>query len=81
MLVDYISPEKLPHLVCWLDWIFYAYKKSLFVIIGLFVAHYFFTIHISMFYRVAFSGLSVSVFAGICLWVCFIYFKHGFGLG
>ena len=35
MLIDYISPEKLPHWIVWLDWCFYAYKSSFFIFIGI----------------------------------------------
>lgn len=31
MLIDYISPERLPNWLVWLDWIFYAYKVELLI--------------------------------------------------
>ena len=34
MIVDFISPQNLPHWIVWLDWNFYAHKGSLLVFIA-----------------------------------------------
>ena len=35
MLIDYVAPHKLPDWLVWLDWCFYAYKMSFFILIGI----------------------------------------------
>lgn len=76
MLVDYISPLLLPRFVVWIDWNFYAYKKSLLVcVILVFLIRWF-----------SQSGLSghewgLCVFIGFCCWNIWCFFRYGGGIG
>ena len=40
MLIDYIQTEKLPWIVVWLDWHFYAHWRALILCVALFIGHY-----------------------------------------
>ena len=76
MLVDYIEPHKLPHIIVWLDWCFYAYKTSFFVSQGVIVGHYF---HSMNFYSWGTLLLAVSI--GIAVWVVACFLRNGYGVG
>ena len=76
MLVDYISPEKLPYLVCWLDWNFYTHKISLLICIIILNLYY----YLEMPYTTI-GGVIQTSFVGFCLWVVYLALTEGFAVG
>ena len=78
MLVDYISPERLPAFVVWIDWHIYANWESGIVSVLFLLAHYFCSTsipHLSM------GGCSIAVFCGICFWFFYLVIVEGYGVG
>lgn len=78
MLVDYISPEKLPAIIVWLDWHIYAHWGSL--LVCLFFSTWFYltgtpSIHWSL------GVYSISLFVGASVWVVFCAYTNGLGVG
>ncbi len=78
MLIDYIDPIKLPHLVLWLDWNFYAYRTSLVLMCFIFLGHWFYLTGIN---HLQFSGLFMSLFFSFCAWNVYCVIQYGYGLG
>ena len=81
MLIDYF--DRLPHLVVWLDWNFYAYKLSLIVCIILMNAHYIYrTLSFPHPYFHT-GGFITAAFVGFCLWCVYIALSptQGYGVG
>ena len=76
MLVDYISPEKLPEVISWLDWNFYAYKPSLLVCVMISYLYY----YLEMPYTTI-GGVITASFVGCCLWVVYLALTKGFAVG
>lgn len=77
MIIDYISPEKLPYLICWLDWNFYAHKISLLVCVIIMNLHYIFKYPSIQ----SVGGFVTASFIGFCLWVVYIVITKGYGVG
>jgi hypothetical protein len=76
MLIDYFSVEKLPWFIVWIDWNFYAYSHSLFVLCLIFICHYW-TVNIHH----SFSGLGLSLFIGFCSWNVWCAIRYGYAVG
>lgn len=76
MLVDFIPVQKLPWIVVWIDWNFYAFWPSLFVFLVFFLCHYWGwgTNH-------SFSGLGLSLFIGFCAWNVYCAIRYGYAVG
>ncbi len=72
MLIDFISVEKLPNWLVWLDWNIYAYYPSFVVCIILGLLHYYISCG-----TLGFNGVIV----GVTMWVCYIAFSFGYGVG
>jgi len=80
MIVDYIPPEKLPHIVVWLDWNFYAYWPSIMVSIAIMTSHYLVRCGAHG-YTVSAGGYAVAVLCGVCLWCVYCAVFHGYAVG
>lgn len=76
MLVNFISPEKLPWIIVWVDWNLYAYKLSLVVFVALFIGRYW-----SCHTHHSYSGVGLSMFIGFCAWCVWCSVKHGYAVG
>ena len=81
MIIDYISPLKLPHLIVWIDWCFYAYKPSLLVCIILMNIHYIYEYSRYPMGQFTISGAFLATFIGFCLWCFYLAIKQGYGVG
>lgn len=79
MIIDYIDPEKLPKVVVWLDWIFFAYKQSLGVIVFLMTFYHIWETIPRQ--PVTISSFSTPLLISFCLWVVYCYFKYGYRMG
>jgi len=76
LLIDYIDISKLPWVVVWLDWCFYAYRKEL--VVCLFMSYF----HGYLFHGIdSLYGLSLAMLVGICLWVVYCVVRYGYGIG
>ena len=76
MLIDYISVEKLPWVVVWLDWMFYAYRLSFIGSLLLATAHYWYTVsHHTV------SDLPLILLVGFCIWVVWCGIRYGYAVG
>lgn len=76
MLINYISPEKLPEVITWLDWYFYSCKFSL--LICVIVANLYY--YLKMPYTTI-GGVITASFVGCCLWVVYLALTKGFAVG
>lgn len=76
MLIDYISPEKLPDVISWLDWYFYTNKLSLLVCIVILNLYYYIEMPCT-----TMGGIIHATFIGFCLWVVYIALTKGFTVG
>lgn len=76
MLIDYISPEKLPEVISWLDWYFYTHKLSLLVCIIILNLYYYIDMPCT-----TIGGVITASFVGFCLWVVHIAITKGFAVG
>lgn len=76
MLIDFIPVSKLPYFIVWLDWCFYAYRTSFFVLQLLLIAHY---LYAAPFYT--FATLSISVLIGTASWAVVCFFRQGYAVG
>lgn len=76
MLIDYIQTEKLPWIVVWLDWHFYAHWRALILCVALFIGHYWLRIECH-----SFSGVCLALFVGCCAWVTFCAVRYGHAVG
>ena len=84
MIVDYIGIDKLPALVVWLDWIFYAHKFELLlcvVLVNVYQAYF----SVDCLYRhhayYTFGEFQIATFCGVCLWIVYIFIVEGHGIG
>lgn len=77
MIIDYISPEKLPDLIVWLDWNFHAYRVSLGICILIILGHY----EYSTIYPMTLGDFTTILFVGFCLWSVYIVVFKGYGVG
>lgn len=76
MMIDFIPPSKLPALVVWLDWNFYAYRPSLIVFLALALMHCHYTNSIHW------PGLYWhGVFIGFCWWCVYCATRYGYAVG
>ena len=76
MLIDYISVEKLPWILVWLDWNLYAHQTSLIWSIIIFMPLYWIdTLNHAIF------GLLLSIFVGFCAWVAYCAIRYGYAVG
>jgi hypothetical protein len=73
MLIDYISPEKLPQLIVWLDDKFYFYRESL--IMFMLVS---FTLY---FLEGEMDDWTLPLFVGFCMWVSYCAVRYGRAVG
>ena len=80
MLVDYISPDKLPHVIVWIDWNLYAWWRSLIVCIVIMNIHYAYDC-IKWTGEWNMGGAGVATFVGCCLWYVYIAASEGYGVG
>lgn len=77
--------EKLPWIVVWLDWNFYAYRTSLFVciVISVWVKYVgimkFPSTTWSTFF--SFDGVLLLLFVGFCMWVSYCAVRYGYAVG
>lgn len=76
MLIDYISPDRLPWVVVWLDWNFHAYGLSFLFCSALGVLHWWHSIPYH-----SFSGLGLALFVGACFWVVYCAARYGYAVG
>lgn len=76
MLVDFIPAEKLPFIVVWIDWNFYAYWISLLVFSLISTGHYW---QSSSAHSI--SGVSLSLFVGFCAWNVWCAIRYGYAVG
>jgi len=76
MLIDYIDQAKLPFILVWLDWNFYAYKASLLLSVSFFVFHWYFTQGSH-----SVDGLTLSLFVGFCFWSVYCVVRYGYAVG
>lgn len=76
MLIDYIPVEKLPRILVWIDWNFYAYWKSFVVLSAVFICHYWQTSS-----QHSLSGLGLSVFVAFCSWSVWCAINYGYAVG
>lgn len=76
MLVDYIPADRLPWIVVWLDWNFYAYWPSLALCQLAGVAYWWRDVPFH-----SFSGLGLALFVGFCLWVVYCAVRYGYAAG
>lgn len=76
MIVDYIQPDKLPHLIVWLDWNFYAHRMAFFISIIVLNSHY-----VGASSSISYGGATVASFVGICVWCVYCYIIQGYGVG
>jgi len=76
MLIDFIDIEKLPDIIVWLDWQFYAAKYTLLFSIFFWIGHGYF---ITPFY--AFQDVSLSILVGFCFWVLIRIITNGYAVG
>lgn len=76
MLIDYISPDKLPWIIVWLDWNVYAFWPSMVASTVFFITHYWVTMQ-----HHSFSGVSLAVFVGLCAWVALCAIRYGYAVG
>lgn len=81
MIIDYISSEKLPQLICWLDWNLYAHKMSLVVCIVIMSIHYVYTYSKYQCGNFTIGGSITAIFCGFCLWCFYIAINQGYGVG
>ncbi len=80
MIIDYIPQEKLPYLIVWLDWNFYAYRTSFLVCLILMSLHY--TYKITVYNgSLSIGGYVTACFVGFCLWCFYIASNQGYGVG
>lgn len=78
MLVDYISPAKLPWILVWLDWQFYASRDSFYWFLLVFVIHFYYFSR-PRYYN--FFEFTLPLFVGICAWVVYCAIKYGYTVG
>lgn len=76
MLIDYISPEKLPNILVWLDWNHRAFRPSFILSITLFATHYWGTVD-----NHSLGGFSLALLAGYCAWVAYCAVRYGYAVG
>jgi len=76
MLVDYISTEKLPDVITWLDWYFYSCKLSLLICVAIANLYYYLEIPCT-----TMGGVINASFVGFCLWTVYIALVKGFTVG
>jgi hypothetical protein len=81
MIIDYISPEKLPHVVLWLDWNFYAHKTSLLICIVLMNIHHIYQYTKDPTWQFTIEGVFTASFVGFCLWCFYLAINQGYGIG
>jgi hypothetical protein len=76
MLIDYISQDRLPWIVVWLDWNFYAYGASWYICLAIACAHWWWAMpfHSS-------AALGLALFVGSCLWVVYCAVRYGYAVG
>ena len=77
MIIDHIDIDKLPHVIVWLDWNFYAYFKSFTVCILLSYVHFF----LKTFPNITTGPQVTSLFVGFCLWVVYAAIFKGYAVG
>ena len=76
MLIDFIPVEKIPWILVWMDWNFYAYKQSLLILSVFFTCHYWQQTNYH-----SFSGVGLSIFIGFCSWNVWCAIKYGYAVG
>lgn len=76
MIVDYISAEKLPQIILWIDWNIYAHWHTLILTIVIFLIHYFVTVS---FFSI--HGLLGVLFIGFCFWIGVCALMYGYAIG
>lgn len=81
MLIDYIPAEKLPWILVWIDWNFYAYLPSFIVIELLAITH--FSIHTGLITIgiINDDSLSLVLFIGFCGWCVYCAIRYGYAVG
>jgi hypothetical protein len=76
MLIDYISAEKLPWILVWLDFNHWSFWPSLFTSTFAFAIHHWVTVdHHSL------TGVSLGLFVGYCAWVVYCAVRYGYAVG
>ena len=76
MIIDFIDINKLPWVVVWMDWNFYAYKPSLLASIVFWTSHW----HWTTFNHTP-SGFVLSLFIGFCFWNVYCAASYGYAVG
>lgn len=76
MLIDYIPADRLPWIVVWLDWMFYAYRPSFVFFLLSEVVYWWATVK-----HHSFDGFGLALFVGFCMWVVYCAIRYGYSVG
>ncbi|MCY4043470.1 MAG: hypothetical protein OXE99_00160 [Cellvibrionales bacterium] len=76
MLVDLIPANKLPYIVVWIDWCFYAYWPSFVFILIFCLRHYW----VNISYHST-GGIALAILVGACSWVSYCAMRYGYSVG
>jgi hypothetical protein len=76
MLIDFIPIERLPHIIVWLDWVFYVYWPTLLTSFLVLSLYYWLTPM-----RHSVIELAIGHFSGFCGWLGVCFFLQGYGVG
>ena len=81
MLIDLIPVERLPWIIVWVDWNFYAYWNSFVVFELIFQIHYVIWTYNMLGATLGISGSILAVFIGFCAWTVWCAAIHGYSVG